>query len=256
MVRGLLGIAVVSMLLATSGARAQGAEDVSPVSLTIEGGYRYIHDSLDHLDADDAKINGAFEGGLVLHIGDENRGFYGGGRFDLYFPDGRPGTSYGAEARVGFFHHVEHFDSGLRTYSSDNVRCWNALGVCRVSSYSETRRVAPPRWWRSIEYYWLGYRLVGGVPERSTSRGGVTNETMHAITAGIGVTTPGRGAARGRFEVDVQRFLNGVAGQNPWALRMRGGFTAGPVYADLMVLFDDVVGGELALGAGILLRTH
>ncbi len=116
--------------------------------------------------------------------------------------------------------------------------------------------MAPPRWWRSIEYYWLGYRLVGGLPSRTTSRGGVTPEVAHALTGGAGVTTPGRGLARGHFEVDLQRYFNTAAGQNEWGIRFRGAISAGPVYLEGTALFDDVIGGELAIGAGFILRTN
>lgn len=254
-------VGAIFLVFSVSGpALADELPPPSPLSLTFEGGYRYVVSGLDHTGrgAEEARFHGgAFEGGVTMHAGNAARGFYGAGRFDLYYPTASSGgIVFATEARVGLFHHVQHYDDGYRTFVSGGTRCWSALGVCYTDVTSTTRQVAPPRWWRSIEYYWVGYRAVGGLPARVTSRGETTSEVMHAITGGAGVQTPGRGIARGRFEVDVQRYLNAVSGQNPWGLRLRGGVTAGPVYLDASVLLDDAIGGELAIGAGVILRTR
>jgi hypothetical protein len=190
-----------------------------------------------------------------MFIGPHHAGFYTQARFDGFAPTGLGTFPFVVQARIGGYFHFNRFDDGLRTNTDTDVDCWAALGVCRVTETTSTRRVAPPMWYQGIEYFYLGGRWVEGTESDLDAMGRSHATSAQAITGGVGLLEP-HGNVTFLAELEVQRFLAGFDDRSPWGASFRGGLIFGPAFLDATILLDAAVGGELSIGAGMYLRSR
>src|SRR5690606_30168151 len=126
--------------------------------------------------------------------------------------------------------------------------CYAALGVCRVTETTSTRRGAAPVWYQGLRYGYLGRRWVEGTESDVDAMGQVEATSAQAVTVGMGFLEP-RGATTVLVELELQRYLRGFVDRSPWGAQLRAGLLFGPAFVDLTALLDTAVGGELSLGA-------
>jgi hypothetical protein len=249
-----------ALLLALSAltARVEAQSDPRPeagVTVMGEAGWRYMFAGQRRIVRDDEAFLQGFHGGASMFAGPHAGGFYASGRFDGFAPTGLGTFPFVAQARLGMYFHFRRFDDGIRSHTNTDVDCWAALGVCRVTETTSTRRVAPPMWYQGLEYVYVGGRWVDGTESDADALGNTRRTNAQAVTLGIGILEP-RGNVTVLVEMEAQRYVRGFRERSLWGGSLRGGLIFGPAFLDATILLDAAVGGEISVGAGMFLRSR
>jgi hypothetical protein len=251
-----LALAAILLALGASPAAAQ-SDPRAQGGFTImgEAGWRYMPWGQRRIVRDEDAFKMGFHAAVQTFSGPHHAGFYGAARFDGFAPNGLGTLPFAAQVRVGGYFHFRRFDDGLRTHTASDVDCWTALGICRVTETTSTRRVAPPMWYQGLEYVYVGGRWVGGTESDRDAAGNVHATDAQAVTLGLGILEP-RGNVTVLVEMELQRYVHGFRDRSLWGGMLRGGLIFGPAFIDATALLDSALGGEVSVGAGMYLRSR